>query len=114
VIKELQADFEKTCKKFPTLSIITWKPDKNHVHLQMEIPPNITVSDAVKQLKARSSMHLQKKFKFIREMYLDDDGIWSVGYFSSTIWMNEEIIKKYIENQWKEDYPQEQKSFGFS
>ena len=84
------------------------------MHLQIEIPPNISVSDAVQALKSLTSGHLQKKFKFIREMYLEKDGIWSVGYFSSTIWMNEEIIKKYIEDQWKLDYPQEQTCFGFS
>jgi putative transposase len=85
VIKELDLAFEKICKKYPTLTIITWKSDKNNVHLQIEIPPNIAVSDAIQTLKSLSSGHLQKKFKFIREMYLEKDGIWSVGYFSSTI-----------------------------
>lgn len=85
MIKELHLAFEKICKKYPTLTIITWNADKNHLHLQLEIPPNISVSDAVQALKSLSSGHLQKKFKFIREMYLEKDGIWSVGYFSSTI-----------------------------
>jgi putative transposase len=114
VIKELTLAFQGICKKYPTLFILTWNADKNHVHLQIEIPPNISVSDAVKQIKSRSSMHLQKKFKFIREMYLEDDGIWSVGYFSSTVWLNEEAIKHYIEFQGKKDLPSAQASFGFS
>ena len=65
--------------------------------MQIEIPPNIAVSEAVQKLKKNSSIHLQKKFKFIRDMYLDWDGIWSVGYFSSTVGLNEEQVKRYIE-----------------
>ena len=46
-------------------------------------------------------------------MYIEEDGIWSVGYFSSTIWLNEEMIKRYIEEQGKKDFPVEQASFDF-
>ena len=35
-------------------------------------------------------------------MYIDGS-IWSVGYFVSTIGLNEEAIKKYIANQGKAD-----------
>ena len=57
------------------------------------------------QLKSMSSHHFKKKFKFIKTMYLDG-GIWSVGYFSSTIGLNEEQIKKYIVWQGQKDLPQ--------
>jgi putative transposase len=35
-------------------------------------------------------------------MYLDGS-IWSVGYFVSTVGLNEEMIKKYIANQTRKD-----------
>ena len=35
-------------------------------------------------------------------MYLDGS-IWSVGYFVSTVGLNEESIKKYIANQGRKD-----------
>lgn len=85
--------------------------DQDHVHIQIEIPSNIAVSDAVSKLKASSSRHLKSKFKFIREIYLEKDGIWSVGYFSSTIGLNEDIIRKYIEWQGKKDKPQRLRLF---
>jgi putative transposase len=103
---ELLASLYATIKKYPTLHIMTVNTDNDHVHLQIEIPPNIAVSDAVGALKSNASTHLQKKFKFIREMYLDKDGIWGVGYFSSTIGLNEQQIKHYIEMQGKQDKPQ--------
>lgn len=85
--------------------------DEDHVHIQLEIPPNITVSDAVGKLKAYSSKHLRSKFKFIRDIYLEKDGIWSVGYFSSTIGINEMHIKRYIDWQGKKDKPQKSRLF---
>ncbi len=77
----------------------------------MEIPPNIAVADAVSKLKSISSQRLRKKFKFIREIYLEKDGIWSVGYFSSTVGVNEEKIKRYIAWQGKKDKPQTSRLF---
>ena len=105
VLPELKKSLFETVKKYPTLWIETVNADQDHVHLQIEIPPNIAVSDAVRALKANSSLYLRKKFKFIRDIYLEKDGIWSVGYFSSTIGLNETQIKKYIEWQNKKDQP---------
>ena len=103
---ELLNNLYETVKKYPTLFIYEANTDLDHVHIQIEIPPNIAISDAVQKLKSNSSIHLKKKFKFIREMYLEKDGIWSVGYFSSTVGLNEEQVKKYIAWQSKKDKPQ--------
>ncbi len=111
VLTELKKSLYAVCKKYPTLYIENMNGDEDHVHLQMEIPPNILVADAVCKLKAVSSAHLQKTFKFIREIYLEKDGIWSVGYFSSTIGLDEERIKRYIEWQGKKDKPQKLRLF---
>ncbi len=92
----------KATKKYPTLYIFSFNTNDDHVHLTIEIPPNIPIAAVVQRLKSESSQHLQKRFKFIREMYLDGS-IWSVGYFVSTVGLNEEMIKKYIANQGKAD-----------
>ena len=106
VKQELINNFYGTVKKYPTLHIEAVNTDEDHVHLQIEIPPNIAIADAVQALKSRSSHHLRKKFKFIKKMYLEKDGIWSVGYFVSSIGLDEERVKKYIEWQDKKERPQ--------
>ncbi len=98
-----KASLHSTCKKYPTLFIQTVNTDEDHIHIQMEIPPSIAIADAVQKLKGTSSLVLRKRFKFIREMYLEKDGIWSVGYFVSSIGLNEGQIKRYIEWQGKKD-----------
>ena len=108
---ELLTSFFETTEKYPTLNIIKANTDKDHVHIQIEIPPNIAVSDAVSKLRSNSSLHLRKRFKFIRDIYLEKDGIWSVGYFSSTVGLNEEQIKRYIAWQSKRERVQTIKLF---
>jgi putative transposase len=106
VKQEFIASTYNTVKKYPTLHVDAVNADQDHVHIQIEIPPNIAISDVVRRLKINSSKHIQKKFKFIREMYLEWDGIWSVGYFSSTVGLNEEQVRRYIEWQGKKEKPQ--------
>src|SRR3989344_9132212 len=100
---ELKKILYATVKKYPTLWILKLNTDEDHVHLQIEIAPNTAISDAVGKLKSASSRFLRSKFKFIREIYMEKDGIWSVGYFSSTIGLNEGQVKRYIEWQGRKD-----------
>ena len=111
MLLELKKILYATVKKYPTLWIETLNTDEDHIHLQIEVPPNVTLSDTVSKLKSASSRYLRSKFKFIHEIYLEKDGIWSVGYFSSTIGINEKQIKKYIEWQGKKDMPQSLRLF---
>lgn len=106
VKQELLGSLYDTIKKYPTLHIFSANTNRDHVHVQLEIPPNLLIADVVQKLKATSSFHLRKRFKFIREMYLQKEGIWSVGYFVSSIGFNEAQIRRYIEWQDKRDVPQ--------
>jgi putative transposase len=111
VLTELKRCFYQTVKKYPTLWIEALNTNEDHVHIQIEIPPNIDVSDAVSKLKSESSRHLRARFNFIKKIYLEKDGIWSVGYFSSTIGLNEAQVKRYIAWQGKKDMPQKSRLF---
>ena len=110
--QELRKYLYHATKKYPTLHIHSFNTNEDHVHLQLEIPPNLSVAAVVQRLKSESSQHLKKKFKFIRDMYLDGS-IWSVGYFVSTVGLNEEMIRKYIANQGRKDQGTTLR-FGFS
>ncbi len=109
-------EFLESCfdvvRAHPTLYIHAINVDQDHVHLQIEIPPNVSVAAVVQKLKIESSKRLKKKFKFIRDAYLDG-GIWSVGYFVSTIGLDEDKIKRYIAYQGKKDFAKTLK-LGFS
>ena len=77
--------------------------DIDHVHFMISIPPKRSVGSVVRIIKANTSRGMKQKFEFIKELYWGTDGIWSDGYFVSTVGLNEEMIRKYIDNQGKED-----------
>lgn len=100
--QELRVYLYGATKKYPTLHIHSFNTDEDHVHLQIEIPPSLPVAAVVQRLKSESSARLKKRFGFIDAMYVDGS-IWSVGYFVSTVGLNEEAIRKYIANQGRKD-----------
>jgi len=77
----------------------------------MIIPPKYSVSEVVNVLKANTSRAIKEKFEFLKKVYWDGRGIWSKGYFVSTVGIEERIIKRYVEMQGKEDAGQAELEF---
>lgn len=81
------------------IKIVRGSIGKEHVHLLVSCPPNISPSKMVQYLKGRSSKMLQEEFKELRQKYWGQH-LWAAGYFCRTVGtVTEETIKQYIENQ---------------
>jgi putative transposase len=90
-------------KYYPEIVFEAVNHDKDHVHFMISLPPKMSVGSVVRIIKANTSKGMKDKFSFLKETYWGTDGIWSDGYFVSTVGLNEETIKHYVENQGKED-----------
>lgn len=101
ILKELPAHY-------PEVEILEINHDEDHVHLLLWIPPKMAIGKVVTILKSNTARHLKKKFPFLKEVYWGTDGIWSDSYFVSTVGVNEDIIRRYIEHQGREDAGQHQ------
>ncbi len=73
-----------------------------------QIPPKMSVSSVVRLIKTNTGKAMRKHFPFLDKVYWGVKGIWSIGYFVSTVGISEEIIQKYIELQGREDSGQAQ------
>lgn len=112
-VKEvLLNSFYDTARQHPEIYIDTVNTDEDHVHIQLEIAPSVSVASAIGRLKVNASVALKREFKFIKKMYLSGP-IWSVGYVSSTVGLNEQSIRKYVSNQGRRDLSRVQKGFEF-
>lgn len=107
----LELKLAEVRKYYPEIEYRIVNQDKDHVHLLISIPPKMKVSDTVRIIKSNTSRELKQKFPFLKELYRRTDGVWSDGYFVSTVGVNEHVIRKYIENQGKEDSGQAQLEF---
>jgi putative transposase len=104
----LKIKLQEIRKYHPEWEYIEIGINSNDGHLYMIIPPKYAVSKVVKTIKKNTSRSLREKFRFLDKVYWDDKGIWGKGYFVSMVGINEEIIRKYIELQGKEDAGQAQ------
>ena len=102
----LQVKLTEIRKHYPLINFktINYDPKQpDHIHLLISIPPTMSVGSVVRVVKSNTSRELKQKFPFLKKLYWGTDGIWSDGYFVSTVGVNEQTIKNYIEYQGKED-----------
>jgi putative transposase len=97
---ELIKSLKNVQERFPDWYIQKINTAQDHIHLLCEIPPKYPLTKAVQIIKSESAAHLKKRFPFIKKM---EDSVWGTGFFVSTIGINEDIIKKYIQLQDKDD-----------
>ena len=74
----------------------------DHVHMVISIPPKYSVSSVIGYIKGKSAIAIARDFEGCQRNFTGRH-FWARGYFVSTVGMNEEAIKKYVENQMSED-----------
>ena len=69
----------------------------NHVHLLVEVDPQLGIHLLIKKLKGRSSRLLRQEFSFLRSRL---PTLWTNSYFVTTVGGAPlQVIKQYIESQ---------------
>ena len=82
-----------------SVEIIRGHVSKDHVHLFVSIPPQVTIIRLVQRLKGKSSHKLLHSFESVRRQYWGRH-LWARGYFCCSIGnVTDEVIKAYIEQQ---------------
>ncbi len=77
--------------------------DEDHVHVVMSIPPKYSISTVMGKLKSQSASQLRKAFPWLAKVYWEENIVWSPSYFVSSIGVDEETVKKYVEHQGLQD-----------
>lgn len=82
----------------------------DHVHMLIEVPPKHKVSEVVGFLKGKSAIAIAREFGGKERNYTGEH-FWARGYAVSTVGLEEEVIKKYIAEQEKDEYAKSQGAF---
>ena len=88
--------------KYKGVEILEGELMPDHIHMLVSIPPKYAVADFMGYLKGKSALmifdrHANLKYKFGNRHF------WSEGYYVSTVGLNEATIRKYIQDQEKDD-----------
>ena len=75
---------------------------KDHVHMLISIPPKHSISTVVGFVKGKSSIWIAQNIDHKKQNFIGHK-FWARGYFVSTVGADEEVIRKYVQNQESDD-----------
>ena len=101
----LEGDVQKRCRELiiqvcegEEVRILKGVVSKDHIHMHIEYPPRVALSELVKGMKGRSSRLLQKEFPKLRQRYWGKH-FWATGYgVWSTGNITDEMVQQYLEH----------------
>ena len=116
--KVLKGEVQKRCGQLMRqdldrleIRILKGVVSSDHVHIHIEYPPKISVSEISKQLKGRSSSKLQMEFTHLRKRYWGQR-FWGRGFAAfSTGNITVKMVQEYIEQHRKKPGKGEDKFF---
>ena len=96
----------------PDVTVQQWSVQVDHIHVVMVIPPKYAVSSIVGKMKANLSRQLRLRYPELKRTYWGAV-LWSPGFFSSTVGLNEAVIRRYVDHQERVDKGHIQLTFEF-
>ncbi|WP_447971879.1 IS200/IS605 family transposase [Nitrospira sp. M1] len=96
----------------PDVEVKQWSVQVDHIHVVLVIPPKYAVSSIVGKVKANVSRQLRLRYPELKRTYWGAV-LWSPGFFSSTVGLNEAVIRRYVAHQEQVDKGHFQLAFEF-
>ena len=98
-IEKLRTYFASVCADFD-VELVEMDGERDHVHLLINYPPKLAVSNLVNSLKGVSSRLLRRDRPDIAQRYYYKGVLWTPSYFASSCGGAPiSIIRQYIEQQ---------------
>ena len=82
----------------------------DHVHMLLAVPPKYAVAQVVGYIKGKSAIHIARVYAGRRRNFVGQH-FWARGYWVSTVGRDEASVRRYIQEQEKEDKRLEQLEF---
>ena len=96
----------------PDVDIQQWSVQVDHILVVLVIPPKYAVLSIVGKMKANVSRQLRSQYPELKQTYWGAV-LWSPGFFSSTVGLNEAVIRRYVAHQERVDKGRIQLEFEF-
>ena len=93
----------RTLCKYKKVEIIEGAVCIDHVHLCLSVPPKMSISSFMGYLKGKSALMIYDRHPELGNKFERD--FWARGYYVSTVGnVNQETVRKYIQDQEQESY----------
>ena len=99
ILEDLKQIFSRLCNNAKS-DLLEFNGETDHVHLLVDISPDIAPSKLVNTLKTISSRMIRKKYQEYLKPFYWKPVFWTGAYFvTSSGGAPLEVLKQYIENQ---------------
>ena len=99
MLERLEAISNNLCEKWE-IELLEFGGEEDHVHLLLDMHPNIMPSRFINNLKTVTSRLIRKEFKAHLDKFYWKPVLWTRAYcLITTGGAPLEVIKKYIQNQ---------------
>lgn len=78
----------------------------DHVHLVVMLPPKESVSKLMGMVKGKAAIQVFRQFSHLKQRPYWGNHFWARGYCVDTVGIDEDIIRKYVKFQEKEEIRQ--------
>ncbi|MEP7218084.1 MAG: IS200/IS605 family transposase [Bacteroidota bacterium] len=113
VIKEMVEQDIRTLCGWKDVEVIEASIQRDHIHLVASIPPKVSISEFMGFLKGKLAIKLFKSYPRMRQKPYWGNHFWARGYFVNTVGIDEELIRRYVRYQEKQDRQEEQQRMQF-
>jgi len=101
----LKGDIQCCCREIiiqicdaEDVQILKGVVSKDHIHMHIEYPARVSISDLARRLKGRTSRVLQREFPVLKKRYWERH-FWAIGYGAwSTGNVTDEMVQEYLEH----------------
>jgi len=83
--------------------VIELNIQSDHVHMLVSMPPKESVSKLLGMLKGKTAIQIFRQFPHLKQRPYWGNHFWARGYCVDTVGLNEELIRKYVKYQEKEE-----------
>jgi len=97
--KYVERQIHELCRQKEQIEVLELNVQPDHVHLVASLPPKYAVSEFMGYLKGKMALRLFQRYESLGRRYWGRH-LWARGYCVSTIGLDEEQIRKYV--QWQE------------
>ena len=98
--KEIGEILRQLCE-YKSVELVKGSISADHVHMYVKIPPKLSVSGFMGYIKGKSALMVFDRFPQMKQGA--GRHLWARGYYVSTVGINKDVIREYIQKQEEAD-----------
>lgn len=106
------SDIRELCS-WKHVEILELNVQPDHVHMVVSIPPKIGVSDFMGFLKGKTAIRLFRSYPGLKQQIYWGNHFWAWGYFVSTVGLDEDLIRRYVQYQEEKEKRREEEGRNY-